>query len=249
MPSDVAIIEQIIHELGAESRIDWQHFPLNLDWRQGVLTMQGECKNIIALKLTLEIAAGIPEVSGIVDRLTVTPAVLMGDNEISDHVVKALASDTTFSQCHLCSKVRKKTVIVQNPPESQSRIEVLVADGIVTLDGEVPSLTHKRLAGMMAWWVPGSRLVNNGLGVEPFEQDNDDEISDALRIVLEKDPFIDPQQINIRTHNAVVTLSGLVFSLAELEMAEIDAWSLFGVDQVINQITVGHSNAERLLNP
>lgn len=115
MSSEGAIIEQIIHQLGAEPRIDWQHFPLNLNWRQGVLTMQGECKNIIALKLVLEIAAGTPEVSGIVDRLTVTPAVLMGDDEISDHVVKALSSDTIFSQCRLCSKVRKKTVIVQNP--------------------------------------------------------------------------------------------------------------------------------------
>lgn len=114
----------------------------------------------------------------------------------------------------------------------------------MTLDGDVPSLTHKRLAGVMAWWVPGSRLVINGLGVDPAEQDND-----ALRTVLEKDPFIDPQQISIRTHNAVVTLSGLVFSQAGLDMAEFDAWYLFGVDQVINQITIGHSNAERVLNP
>jgi len=38
--------------------------------------------------------------------------------------------------------------------------------------------------------VPGCRDVVDGLEVKPPEQDNDDELSDALSLVLEVDPMI-----------------------------------------------------------
>jgi osmotically-inducible protein OsmY len=47
-----------------------------------------------------------------------------------------------------------------------------VKEGVVTLDGEVSSLAHKRLCGVLAWWVPGSRDVVNGLEVRVDEVDN-----------------------------------------------------------------------------
>lgn len=87
-----------------------------------------------------------------------------------------------------------------------------------------------RLAGVLAWWVPGSRDVVNGLGVEPPEEDNDDEVSDAVRLVLEKDPFVDATRIDVSTRDYVVTLEGLVPAVGEREMAEFDAWYVFGVD-------------------
>ena len=45
---------------------------------------------------------------------------------------------------------------VQKPLPEAGSIIVAVKDGIVTLNGEVPSLTHKCLAGVLAWWVPGT---------------------------------------------------------------------------------------------
>ena len=69
---------------------------------------------------------------------------------------------------------------------------------------------------MLAWWVPGCRDVVDGMEVTPPEQDNDDEVSDALSLVLEMDPMIPhPGQIAIHTRNYVVTLEGLVASQAE----------------------------------
>jgi osmotically-inducible protein OsmY len=48
----------------------------------------------------------------------------------------------------------------------------VVVDGdVVTLNGQVPSLSHKRLAGVLAWWVPGVRDVVDGLAVEPTQSD------------------------------------------------------------------------------
>jgi osmotically-inducible protein OsmY len=52
------------------------------------------------------------------------------------------------------------------------------------------------------------------------------------------DPFVDASQIRIGVANAVVTLTGLVPSDSETEMAEFDAWYVFGVDGVVNRIEV-----------
>jgi osmotically-inducible protein OsmY len=108
----------------------------------------------------------------------------------------------------------------------------------VLLEGRVPSLSHKRLAGVLAWWVPGSTNVLNCLEVVPDQDDNDDEITDAVRLVLEKDPFVKADQIRVSTWNCVVTLEGLLPNSKVREMAEFDAWSIFGVDNVIDRIEV-----------
>ena len=39
---------------------------------------------------------------------------------------------------------------------ARGAIEIEVKDGVVTLDGRVPGLASKRLAGVLAWWVPGA---------------------------------------------------------------------------------------------
>jgi osmotically-inducible protein OsmY len=72
----------------------------------------------------------------------------------------------------------------------------------------------------------------------PPEDDSDDEIADAVRLVLEKDPFVDATQIRVGVRRSVVTLAGLVPSEPEREMAEFDAWYVFGVDGVQNRIEV-----------
>ena len=72
----------------------------------------------------------------------------------------------------------------------------------------------------------------------PPQIDNDDEVADALRLVLEKDPLIHADQVGIHVHNKSVTLTGLVGNKEERKMAELDAWYLFGVNQVINEIIV-----------
>lgn len=78
----------------------------------------------------------------------------------------------------------------------------------------------------------------NGLGVIPPEADNDPEITDAVRLVLEKDPFVNPDQVRVASSNAVVTLEGLVPTESERDMAEHDAWYVFGVEDVVNRLAI-----------
>ena len=64
-------------------------------------------------------------------------------------------------------------------------IDVMVDDG--RCECEFASLSHsKRLAGVLAWWVPGTRDVVNGLEVVPIREDSDDEIAEAVNLVEKK---------------------------------------------------------------
>ena len=201
--------------------------------------LAGEVSTIAAKKLALEAVAASPGVAGIIDRLHVQPAQAMADGEIANHLQRALMGDSAFGfvEIHRAGARRGGA----SPGSGQPFIEFGVEDGIVTLDGEVPSLTHKRLAGVFAWWVPGSRDVINGIAVEPPEEDRDPEVLDALRIVLEKDPFLDAMQIGASCENFRITLQGAVRSEEHKQLAESDAWALFAVDDVVNELEVVRS--------
>jgi osmotically-inducible protein OsmY len=80
--------------------------------------------------------------------------------------------------------------------------------------------------------------VINSLEVFPPEEDSPGEINDALRIVLEKDHLVDAITITSSTKDWVVTLSGSVRSEAERDAAEDDAWYIWGVNDVANNIKV-----------
>jgi osmotically-inducible protein OsmY len=222
-----------------EPRINLHHYPVHLAFSDGDLVLEGEMENIVAKKLALELAAAVPNVSGIVDRLRVVPAQPMGDGAIRDHVRDALLQEPVFENCRICVWDKDQLETYREPgPASAGVIEVAVAEGVVTLNGQVPSLSHKRLTGVLAWWVPGSRDVINGLDIVPPEEDNDDEITDAVGLVLAKDPFVKADHIRIHTTNAIVTLEGLAANETEKHMAECDAWYVFGVDKVINALAV-----------
>lgn len=244
--SEHDVLEQVRIALEAEPRIRFSQHPVTLGFEKGALVMEGDFVNVAAKKLALERAAALPVVTTIVDRAHTVPATAMGDNEIRDHLINALIQDSAFNECALQAQSGQKLEVIQQPAgEACGSITFSVVDGVVALDGEVPSLSHKRLAGVLAWWIPGSRDVINGLGVEPDEQDNDDEVTDAVRLVLEKDPLVNASELRAQSKDYVVTLSGLAATESEREMAEFDTWYVFGVDKVINLIEVRPRPTER----
>jgi osmotically-inducible protein OsmY len=233
------LLEKARASLRSEPRLDLHETPVALDFADGVLTAEGEVGSVAAKKLALERLAALPDVTGIVDRLHVRPAERMGDGQIGDLVRDALLQEPAFAELTILEERAGRIETVRVPPTgSRGEIRYLVEDGVVTLSGEIPGLGRKRLAGVVAWWVPGSRDVVNGLAVVPPEDDNDGEMTDAVRIVLEKDPFVNAAQVRVSSRDRVVTLEGLVAAEAERDMAEYDAWCVFGVDKVMNDIGV-----------
>jgi len=167
----------------------------------------------------------------------VTPSRPMGDGEIRDHVRDALVEEPALDQCGIRTEQSGQWRVFREASATpRCSVDVAVADGVVTLDGHVTSLSQKRLAGVLACWVPGSRDVINGLEVVPFQEDSDDEITEAVKLVLDKDPLVNGSRVRIRTRDAVVTLEGLEANDSEKDMAEMDTWYVIGVEGVDNRL-------------
>lgn len=230
--------EQIVNQVAAilerETSVNLHRFPLDLSFADEVLTMEGEVEHIMAKKRALEVAAAVPGVTGIVDRIRLVPAMPMEDGEIRDHVCKTLLAENLLAPAAIRAIVKGKPELVREADGSTGSIDVEVTAGVVILNGAVTSLSAKRLAGVLAWWVPGSRDVVNGIEVFPPEEDNDDEVMDAIRLVLERDPFVNAGQIRVGCSNFTITLDGLVKNSTERQMAEADVWYVFRVDRVVN---------------
>jgi osmotically-inducible protein OsmY len=240
MPTDErpAILDRARAALRSEPRLAGHAQAIRVRLAENALVLEGEVPNVAAKKLALERTAALPAVEGIVDRLRVTPAARMGDGEIADHLRDALIQEPIFGDCAIEIRRGSRIEVAQRPLAKAGEVFIEIESGVVTLNGQVPSLARKRLAGVLSWWVPGSRDVINGIAVEPPEEDSDNEIAEAVRIALEKDPFVEASQIRVGVRNATVRLAGLVPTESERDMAEFDAWYVFGVDRVINDIAV-----------
>lgn len=195
--------------------IDLRKNPVEIRLEGDALVIEGVVDGIALKKKALFSAMGLSGVTGVVDRLKVRPSKVMTDAEILDHFNAAVTEEPTLG------------------PET---IRAEVVDGTVDIEGAVSSLTHKRLAGVLAWWIPGVTDVINSLEVSPEEEDTDDEVTDAVRTVLEKDSLVEPGSIGISTKNWVVTLTGTVQSEEQRAAAEADAWYVWGVNSVENNL-------------
>jgi osmotically-inducible protein OsmY len=231
------VVGAVFAALEREPRIKLHSYPIEVSYQDGIVTLSGEVAGVAAKKLALELAASPRPVTGIVDRLRVSPAERMEDGAIRDHVCNAFLCEPAFEGYSVQALVKQELEQVRTL-DSQQMLEVEVAEGVVILNGSVQSLSHKRLAGVLAWWVPGSRDVVNGIEVSPAMEDNDDEVVDAVRLVLEKDPLVNSSQIRTHSRNLVVTLEGAVSTESGRAAAENDTWYVFGVNGVVNKIAV-----------
>ncbi|MGD8378757.1 MAG: BON domain-containing protein, partial [Gammaproteobacteria bacterium] len=199
--------------------------------------LEGEVPEIGAKRRAFFDALGVEGVSAVEDRLRITVTNGQGEARLRDAVVEALYGEPVF---------RRTTVFAKRAGGGESAqaqdgglIEVSATGGVVRLDGRVPSLTHRRFAEVLAWWIPGTADVDNRLHVEPPEDDSDGEITDAVTMVLEKDPMIEASQVRVTVRERQVTLEGVVRTESQRQRVARDAWYVLGVHEVINRIRVG----------
>jgi osmotically-inducible protein OsmY len=210
----------------------------------GAVTLEGEADGLAQKKLALSRAAAVPGVDRIVDRLLVASDETSSDAEIRARLRDKFAQDPDYSDLDLREDMApgvmatRYELVRRAGADARGRIDIEVERGVVILNGYVPTLVRKRLAGAAAWRIAGVRDVVNGLVVRPDEEDNPDQIEEAVRVVLERNRSVDAAQIKVGVRGTVVRLTGLVHSNEERQAAERDAWAVFGVDDVIDEIEV-----------
>jgi osmotically-inducible protein OsmY len=239
MTDDGSALARVQASLSSDARINLQAHPLKVSIDDDAVVLEGQVDSVAAKKLALEHAASVEGIRGVVDRLRVDPGQPRDDRAIRDGLIAGIDAEREFANCTIRYLASSGVETFREASGDRSGdIVIAVDDGIVSLEGTVISLSHKRVLGVLAWWTPGRRDVVNSLRIEPGEEDNDEEVVEALRIVLEMDPTLDADQITAHSRDFVVTLQGYVATAQQRRRAELDAWSLFGVDDVINRIEV-----------
>jgi len=237
------VLKQVMAAFERESHLKLHNHPIHMSFDGDALTVAGEVPDIASKKRLLQLTQLHSEATRLVDQLRVTADPPVGDGELRTHICERLAQAVDFRNCVICARIKGELEVLRGTMDPAGNdgsgvIEVTVEDGVVTLTGQVISLSHRRLASVTAWWVGGCRDVVNLLQLVPAEADGDDEISEALHLVLETDQRVRAEQITINVENQKITLAGWVATEAEKRQAEQDAWCLDAIEGVVNHIQV-----------
>jgi osmotically-inducible protein OsmY len=235
-----SILKDVHAALEREARVNLHRTPIEISLLANrTVSLQGEVASIEAKRVAVECVKAVDGVRRVIDRLAVQPTSRPGDGAIRDSVSRHLFEERVFARTAISCRIEGDSrAISQQLNGSENTIEASVADRVITLRGHVLSLSHSRLAAVLAWWTPGCRNVVNELEIRPPEDDNDDEISDAIKLVLDKDPLVHGDQIAVQVRNREVRLCGLVGNAEEKRMATQDVWYIEGVRNIIDELEV-----------
>ena len=212
---------------------------LTIKVEEGALILDGSVENIAAKRRALALAQQlIGDQLPIIDLLRRVPTVPMENLELRDAVAKRLSTEPVFKDYSLRMEVGGEVEVLHDAGADAYEILANVNNGVITLTGSVGSLTHQRIAEALVWWVDGCEVVNNQLRISPPEQDSDNEITDVVRMLLEKDPLVHADQLRVGTAGGVVHLDGSVTSEVEKNFAVLDAFCVRGVWDVLDRIDV-----------
>ena len=237
------ISDQLLRAIGAalerNPRINLHKWPIKVWAQDGKVVLDGTVADITAKRSAHAAAEKLcQDKCPVLDLLRIVPTEPRGDLELRDTLAKTLANEPAFRDYTLRATANDKTETVHDAAPTPHEIHALAHDGRVELRGQVGSLSHRRLAEVLAWWTGACTTVVNRLEVFPPEEDNDDEITDAVRMVLEKDPLVHADDLRAQCKNAVVTLEGCADNEKEKRLAVLDAWYVAGVREVRDHIEI-----------
>lgn len=209
--------------------INLHRYPIEIHVDSAV-RLTGVVGDIRAKRKALRLARQAAGRDDILDELLIDTTEARGAQELRQAAVEALKQEPVFAEV-IIDEGREA------PVERRTGWIAVDTDGArVILHGVLDSLSHRRLAEVICWWVRGSADVDNRIHVEPPERETDAELADAVRLVLEKDPSIDASQLDIAAREAAVELRGAVATDEQCRIAELDCWYIPGVHGVDNEL-------------
>lgn len=151
-------------------------------------------------------------------------------NDLAVHLVSAFArTDTEIAQAAVAA-LKWNTVIPDD------RVTVTVADGYLTLKGELDWQYQKDAAVRAVRDLTGVKGVANSITVKPRVKTGD--VLDKIEAAFKRSAEIDARRVNVTATDGKVILSGNVHSWAERQEAERAAWAAPGVTRVEDRLMI-----------
>jgi len=201
---------------------------IHLAAKRGTVTLTGEVLDELHRSLAEETVAGLPGVDRVNNQLSLRsqPGGGTPDAALRTKVQAALLFHRQFSIL-------------------QTRVQV--QQGVVTLQGEADSEARKRLCATFVQGLDGVVRVDNQLAVvsEPHprrkairKRIDDASITAQVKLALLFNHATSATRTRVRTENGVVHLEGAAGSRAEKRLVNRVAWTVEGIRNVNNLMTV-----------
>lgn len=214
--TDAQIKRDILDALRHDVRIDATN--VTVDVQNGQVRLGGMVSTYVQKMTAGANAQRIKGVRGLRNDIAVTLSTAFSDAEIGETVRTNLERDVRLA--------------------NHQPVRVSVADGVVTLSGEVPGYDQKSAALDDAWAAPGVVDVVDEIRVRSPVVRNDDQLATAVRDALASDPGVDPANVEVSAEGGTVRLRGTVPTYYQIQQAERDAWSISGAHNVVNELGV-----------
>jgi osmotically-inducible protein OsmY len=127
--------------------------------------------------------------------------------------------------------------LLNDPRVVADAIDVTADDGIVTLEGSVPTVAAKNYADLEAKKIRGVVGVIDRLSVKPVHVADEEIVLEVRRLLID-DPSVQSQDIRVWSEDGRVRLEGRVGTWFERQQAEIVASEVRGVREVVNALEV-----------
>jgi osmotically-inducible protein OsmY len=157
----------------------------------------------------------------------------MGVKAIDNQLVVGLIGDA-IADLDLAAAAREALDRDRMVPHGS--VQVRVADGWVTLTGEVRHHFQRQAAHHAVGRVPGVLGVMNGITLtdEPIPPD----VAARIKKALKRNAIIDDSVIQVTNRGHTICLDGVVNSWDAMDTALDTAWSAPGVTEVVNNLTL-----------
>ncbi|GAB4346321.1 MAG: BON domain-containing protein [Candidatus Abyssubacteria bacterium] len=205
-----------------------------------IITLSGTVASDIQKELAEEITLSIKGVEKVQNNLTVNRALSFKPPK-HERTLGERLDDLTI-------EASVKTALLLNEHVSARNIGVRSDRGAVVLTGTVISPVEAELARKIAEDVEGVTMVQTNLELAQIEDDPEgrklaEKVDDArivvqVRAALMVNRNIDSTEIEVSSRDGVVTLTGIVHSGAEKDLAQKITEDCWGVSGVINELRI-----------
>lgn len=213
MKIDKEIQKQVMDELAWEPSIDAVEIGVSVD--SGVVKLSGTVHSYPEKWAAERATERVRGVKAVTDEIVVR---LLGEFERGDSEIARAAVNT----------------LEWNASLPHDRIQTLVENGWITLDGTVEYYFQKVEAERAVRGLLGVKGVINRVNVKPLISPMG--VKSQIVRALERAAEVDAKKISVETRDSKVILRGAVKSWVERDEAERAAWAAPGVSDVENYI-------------
>ncbi len=214
--TDKFITQDVLDALSWDSRVDSSKITITVD--RGVVTLTGTVPSYSSRAAATEDAWAIAGVRDIKNELKVNfREAAPSDSEIKTNLEHAFTSDNDLYPFDL---------------------NVIVEEGWVTLEGTVDAFWKKVRAEDLAFGMRGVVDVTNKIAVVPTQTIADESLAETIIHALDRNIYVNVDDIDITVENGTVTLTGAVPTLVAKRAAHDVARFTLGVKEVKDRITV-----------